>query len=60
MSEMVSEIWLIVPDRGYEGLGEPLMAFLSEEHAKLAQLMMQNDLAASSTKILKCPVWKSA
>lgn len=57
--DMVSEVWLLIPDRGYEGYGKPLMAFLSEEHAKLAQKMMQADLAASSTVIEKCQVWQS-
>lgn len=30
----VSSLWVVMPDNGYEGLGEPIVAFHREDNAK--------------------------
>lgn len=52
------KVWLLVPDYGTEGLGEPHMAFHSKECAEDAMALIAKNPSATTMRLVEVPVWR--
>ena len=54
---MADKIWILIPHHGYEGYGEPQMAFKTQEKAAAAKALIDKTLSAPEIKIIEVDVW---